>query len=82
MDQVQEVISLLRFGGFNLSPQAVVVALDDDLLKLIRSVDKLVKEKGDKLDLGTVKKLVLAFNDKKAKEAEEAEQKAAPVIEK
>lgn len=79
MDKIQEIVNLLRYGGFNLAPQAVVVALDDDLLKLIRNVDKLLDKDGDKLELAQVKKLVAAFNDKKEKEAQEAE---TPVLEK
>lgn len=79
MDKIQEIVNLLRYGGFNLAPQAVVVALDDDLLKLIRNVDKMLDKDGDKLSLGQVKKLVESFNEKKQKEAEEAE---APVLEK
>lgn len=73
MDKIQEIVNLLRYGGFNLQPQAVVVALDDDLLKLIRNIDKQLEAKGDKLDLAAVKKLVEAFNEKKKKEAEQAE---------
>lgn len=79
MDKIQEIVNLLRYGGFNLAPQAVVVALDDDLLKLIRNVDKMLDKSGDKLELAQVKKLVESFNEKKQKEAEEAE---APVLEK
>lgn len=81
MDKVQEIINLLRYGGFNLAPQAVVVALDDDLLKLIRAIDKMLEKQGDKLSIAEVKKLVSAFNEKKKAEAEAAEKPEA-VLEK
>lgn len=67
---LQDIISLARFGGIELQPQSIVVALNDDLVSLIRTLDSELREKGDNLDLGAAKKIVQAFlnTDKEEKE--------------
>ena len=50
---------------------------------MIRAINKIVTTKGDKMNVGDVKKLVKAFQDKKQAEAEaEAKKAEGPVLEK